>query len=433
MPVTDKFKEFLFTHCHFKAGEPVIAAVSGGADSVVLADLLYKNKIDFAIAHVNYRLRAEESDGDEIFVAELAKKMNVPFYLHRCEEDELPERENSIQLAARKIRYDFFEKCRQQHGYAKIATAHHKDDSIETALLNFARGTGIKGLTGISPAKNFLIRPLLFATRENILHYLTENKLQWREDSSNATDKYTRNKFRHHLLPFLMAEIPQAYEGFEASFANLDKSEKLIGAAMFLWEKTCCEIIDQDEISISMEKIKSFGEPELFLEFFLRKKGFTGFSAHAIFDLLHGNAGKELISREWKIIRDRAGLFLVKENGKEKNASSYFSFTNEKAPVEIPAEKWSAIVDADLVTLPLEARTWREGDKLVPFGMKGHKNVSDILNEMKLPAHKKEKAVVIISNNEIVWIPGYRIADKFRVTEKTSAVLRLKFDPEIYG
>lgn len=428
------FSEFLYSDCRYKPGEPVIAAVSGGADSVALAYLLHENKIDFAIAHVNYKLRGEESDGDEIFVAELTKKLNVPFYLHRCDEaDFAATGENSIQAAARKIRYDFFEKARQQHGYAKIATAHHKDDSIETALLNFARGTGVKGLTGISPVKNNLIRPLLFATREDILHYLAENKLQWREDSSNATDKYTRNKFRHHLLPFLMAEIPQAYQGFDASFERLRESERLIHAAMKSWSDRCCFKISENEIRISLEEMKKLEEPEIFLKFFLRKKGFTGFSEHAITSLLDGAPGVELNSSSWRVVRDRSSIFLIKENGEHVFHPEAFSFSTEKVPATIREEKWSAVIDAAAVHAPLEMRTWREGDKLVPFGMKGHKNVSDILNEMKLPAHKKENAPVIVSGDEMVWVPGYRIADKFRVTEKTSSVIRLKFNPEKYG
>jgi tRNA(Ile)-lysidine synthase len=434
MLTANQFTEFLFSACGYREGEPVLAAVSGGVDSVVLCDLLMKNKIDFAIAHVNFGLRGKESDEDENFVAELAKKLNVPFYLERCTSETFSNcAENSVQAAAREIRYSFFQTACRQHGYSKIATAHHKDDSIETTLLNFARGTGVKGLTGIAPLKNNIIRPLLFTMRDEIIAYAKEQKLSWREDSSNATDKYTRNRFRHHLLPWLMSEIPQAYAGFEASFQRLDESEKLIEAAMEMWSKSCCTIVNAGETKISLYEMQKFPAYEIYLRFFLRKNGFPGFSASSVSGIVNGNSGTELISATHKLIRDREFLFLVKQKQQEENNADAFSFFTEELPVEITDEKWSAVIDSSLVQLPLEVRTWKEGDKFIPFGMKGHKNVSDILNEMKLPSHKKERAPVIISQNEIVWIPGYRIADKFRVTQKTSSVIRLKFNPEKYG
>ncbi len=430
----DQFYDFLFASCGYLAGEPVLAAVSGGVDSVVLCDLLVKNKIDFAIAHVNYRLRGKESDDDEKFVSELATKLNAPFYLERCTEETFASSgENSIQAAARNIRYNFFEACCKQHGYSKIVTAHHKDDSIETALLNFARGTGVKGLTGISPVQKNLIRPMLFTTRDEIVAYAAEHNIAWREDSSNESDKYTRNRFRHHLLPWLMKEIPQTYDGFQASFNRLEESEKLIGAAMDHWEKTCCEILNPNETKISIAAIRGFSEAEIYLRFFLRKNGFPEFASASISTILNGETGAELISSSHRLIRDREFLFLVKKDSPATTLTDAFSFVKEEIPNEIPNEKWSALVDSSLVILPLIMRTWKEGDSLIPFGMNGHKNVSDILNEMKLPTHKKERAPVILSGDEIVWIPGYRIADKFRITKKTAAVIRLKFNPENYG
>lgn len=433
MLTAEKFREYFIWANGGWQNKPVLVAVSGGVDSVVLCDLLLKNEIDFAIAHVNFGLRGKESDDDENFVAELAKKLNVPFYLKRCTKKTFDDSgENSIQAGARKIRYDFFKLMCQQHGYNRIMTAHHKDDSIETALLNFARGTGVKGLTGIAPLKGNLIRPMLFTTRDEIIAYANVNRLSWREDSSNETDKYSRNRFRHHLLPWLMKEIPQAYEGFEASFKRLDESEKLISAAMENWEKMCCTVVNEEETKISLSEINKFTEPEIYLRFFLRKNGFPEFPLESVTNILNGQTGAELISTTHRLIRDRDFLFLVKKNEKAETFTNAFSFFRDEVPAEIPNEKWSALIDSSQVSLPLTLRTWKEGDTLIPFGMSGHKNVSDILNEMKLPAHKKERAPVILSGNEIVWIPGYRIADKFRVTEKTSSVIRLRFNPEKY-
>ncbi len=435
MLTQELFQKFLTSKCNFNDGDTVLVGVSGGLDSIVLCDLLSKLKIDFAIAHINYGLRGNESDEDEIFVSNYAKQLNVPIYYLKCSENTFKATgENSIQASARKIRYDFFDESCKMHGYKLIATAHHTDDSIETALLNFARGTGLKGLIGISAFRNNLIRPLLFATREEILAYAETLQLLWREDSSNASDKYTRNRFRHHLLPWLLSEIPQGYEGFKTSFKRLDDSEKLIDAALKHWEDSCCKRIDEKETQISIKDLKKFEQPEIYLRFFLRKNGFPEFSEDSIQNLLYGNAGIEFLSDTKKLLRDRSIIFLLKKENEIKPLSkSPFAFSVESNPKEITNDNWSAIVDSSILTAPLVARIWKGGDKLIPFGMQGHKLVSDILNELKIPAHHKNKAVIIVSGEEIVWIPGYRIADKYKITGATKTALRLTFNKENYG
>jgi tRNA(Ile)-lysidine synthase len=424
------FRNFLQNSCNYLPNETVLAGVSGGVDSIVLCELLAALKIPFAIAHVNYGLRGIESDEDEKFVAGIARKFNVPFYLQNCTAETFASTgENSIQFAARKIRYAFFETVCKQNGFQKIAIAHHKDDSIETALLNFARGTGVKGLTGISAINEKIIRPLLFATRKEIIDFANEKKLSWREDSSNESDKYSRNRFRHHLLPYLMSEIPQAYSGFDASFKRLEESEEIISGAMELWKKNCC-IVSGNELKISLEAMLQFPKPELFLLFFLRKNGFREMQLNTVQQFLNNDSGTQLISSSSRLIRDRAHLFLIgKTETDSVNAETSFSFSEESYTGEIPSDKWTALVDASTIQFPFTIRRWENGDKMIPFGMNGHRNVSDILNELKLPIHKKEKAAVILSAGEIVWIPGYRIAEKFRVKPETASVLRLQFNP----
>lgn len=427
---TSTFRDFLFSTCAYVQDEPVLVGVSGGVDSVVLCHLLHANKIPFAIAHVNFGLRGEESAADEQFVSDLAKKYDVPFYLEHCTAETFSATgENSIQIAARKIRYAFFETICKRVGFPKIAIAHHKDDSIETALLNFARGTGVKGLCGIAPVNGNIIRPLLFARRDEIILYANENNISWREDSSNESDTYSRNRFRHHLLPYLLSEIPQAYGGFDASFKRLEESEEIIRGAMEYWQKTCC-IIYANEIKISIDAIEQFPKSEFFLLFYLRKNGFREMQVDTVYNLLKGNSGTQLISSSHRLIRDREFLFLIDKKTSIKNSlQESFSFTEESFTGEIPNEEWSALIDSSSVNLPFIVRTWQAGDKLIPFGMEGHRKVSDILNEMKLPLHKKEKAAVILAGDEIVWVPGYRIAEKFRVRENTSSVLRLRYIP----
>lgn len=424
-----QFINFLVNSCGYVQGEAVLVGVSGGVDSVVLCDLLNSNNIPFAIAHVNFRLREKESDEEEIFVAALAKKYNIPFYLERCTPETFTAtNENSIQAGARKIRYRFFELISKQNEFKKIAIAHHKDDSIETALLNFARGTGVKGLTGINPVNGNVIRPLLGSTRAEIIEYAKENNIAWREDSSNATDKYSRNRFRHHLLPYLMAEIPQAYAGFDASFNRLTETEELVHGAMELWAKSCCDFKD-NSIQISIEEMSKFPKSNYFLLFFLRKNGFKEIQIAAVLNLLKGNSGTQLFSSTHRLIKDRTSLFLITKNTATENAGEdSFIFYEEQYTGVIPNEEWMAIVDASTITLPFLVRKWENGDKLIPLGMQGHRNVSDILNELKLPLHKKEMASVVLCGDEIVWVPGYRIADKFRVKPNTSSILRLLFN-----
>ena len=322
-----RFHEFLVDTCVYVQGEPVLVGVSGGVDSIVLCDLLNTAKIPFGIAHVNFGLRGKESDEDELFVAEVAKQYNVPFYLERCTEETFSAtEEHSIQIAARKIRYAFFETICKRNDFQKIAIAHHKDDSIETALLNFARGTGVKGLCGIAPVNGNIIRPLLFSTRDEIICYAREKNLSWREDSSNETDKYSRNRFRHHLLPYLMSEIPQAYAGFDASFKRLEESEELIHGAMELWRKTCC-ISYGNEIKISIEALSQFPKSDFFLLFHLRKNGFKEIQIDSVSNLLNGNSGTQFISTSHRLIRDRDFLFLIAKKTSTKNSlKESFSF-----------------------------------------------------------------------------------------------------------
>lgn len=421
------FLDSIQNRCGWSPGEPVLAGLSGGLDSVVLCELLRLNEIPFAVAHVNYGLRGKESDEDEKFAAALAEKANVPFYLQKCDEASFAASdENSTQAAARKIRYAFFEEIAVTQGFQHIAVAHHFDDSIETALLNLARGTGIAGLTGIDFRNGKIIRPLLKFQRAEILSFAGKSNLYWREDSSNASDAYSRNRFRHHLLPWLLDEIPQSHEGFAASFAKLSETEKLIGSALDYWENKCCIFTQQENtVQILRKEWNGFPNPELFLRFYLKQFGFTDAQLFSLEKMIEGKSGSELLSASHRLIVDREDIFLISLRGKNEKLPSLHA-EPEIFTGTFPDGKNAAIIDAAGINSPLVIRTWRAGDKMIPFGMSGHRNISDILNEMKLPLHEKEKAVVIVSGEEIVWVPGYRIAEKFRVTAKTEKVLRLQ-------
>jgi tRNA(Ile)-lysidine synthase len=421
MVTDDLFLHYLH-RCGYTQGEPVLATSSGGLDSMVLCELLRKNRIPFAIAHVNFGLRGEESMQDEQFIADYAAKIDVPFYLDRASEKHFAATgESSVQAAARKIRYQFFELTAVAQGFLHIAVAHHADDNIETALLNFARGSGAAGLTGMESRNGKVIRPLLQFRRADILEYAQLHHLSWREDSSNASDKYSRNRFRHHLLPWLLQEIPQGYEGFSATFRNLRETEALVEAALVNWEKMCCSI-SGNGIEISIEAMRSFGRPEIFLRFFLSRSAFNE-SASSLHAFLQSESGTQLLSATHRLVRDRKTLFLVPLEGRDPAFTLVVS--RERFTGDIPDGRCTALVDADTIHQPLQLRPWQHGDKLIPFGMDGHRKVSDILNDLKLPLHEKEIAQLVVSGEEIVWIPGYRIAEKFRVRESTTDVLRI--------
>ncbi len=417
--------------CHVRPGEPVLAAVSGGVDSVALCDLLKRADVPFAVAHVNYGLRGEESEEDERFVSRMAEAFDVPLYVERCAPGVFPPGK-SVQEEARNTRYAFLERTAEQQGFVHIAVAHHFDDSVETALLNFARGTGIAGLKGISPQHGNIIRPLLFATRAEIEAYAKEHHLAWREDSSNATDNYARNRFRHHLLPWLMSEIPQGYGGFAASFEKLSETSELLGAALNSWEGNCCTR-EGETVRIAMNKLSGFARPELFLRAFLRRHGFTDAQLGQLEQVTSGRTGTKLVSATHTLIRERDALYLLPHETEQFSPGDFFELKLEKFTGEIPRGPWTALVDADSISASPVARTWRHGDSMVPLGMSGRRNVSDILNELKLPQHVKAHAVVVESGGQIIWVPGYRIGETFKVHEGTTRVYRLNFDPKSYA
>jgi tRNA(Ile)-lysidine synthase len=414
-----RFRDYLFAGCGYVSNEPVLVAVSGGLDSMTLAYLMNKHGFPFAIAHVNFGLRGKESDGDEKFVADFAKEIDVPFYLKKISAGDFEETgENSTQVAARKIRYTFFEELAKQNGFLHIAVGHHSDDAIETALLNFARGTGLAGLKGIAPRNGKIIRPLLEFTRKELETYATEHNIAWREDSSNDTDAYSRNKFRRHILPWLAAEIPQGYGGFRASFRKIAEAESLLKIAIDEWSKKNCR-----ESEGATRLLLDDPSAPVYLRFYLQQFGFGEGHLSSLDSLLYGKGGEQLISTTHKLMRDRDVLVLTTLS--ETGTSNILLIKEEDFNGLIPDGTVEAVIDAKKVTQPLRLRRWKAGDEMIPFGMKGHRKVSDILNDLKLPAHMKEKATVVVAGDELVWIPGYRIADRFRIDENTSRVIRL--------
>jgi len=414
----------------------ILAAVSGGIDSMVMLDLYLRSGIKLAIAHCNFSLRAEESDGDEELVKSVARLHNLQFHTIRFNTSEYAiSNRLSIQMAARELRYRWFEEIRQNNGYESVAVAHNMNDNAETFFINLLRGTGINGLTGMKPKNGYIIRPLLFASREEIAAYAMEYKIPFREDSSNAQVKYTRNKIRHKIFPILREINADALEAITSTM------EKLSGTAAIAAGKIS-EIHSgifsekEGEIYVDIHKLKTVIKDKTLIFELFRQYNLTPAQCGELNELLVASSGKMLYTNSHRIIKDRAQLIITShkqtdhsglcfQNLNEMTDSGSFSEARieDIGNVIVNSDRYSAFLDADLVTFPLNYRQWKSGDRFAPFGMNGMKKVSDFLVDSKIPLSDKEKVFVLQTGDEIIWLTGYRIDNRFRITDKTKRVL----------
>jgi tRNA(Ile)-lysidine synthase len=420
--------------CGWQSGESILIAVSGGIDSVALMHLFHQLGCSFALAHVNYGLRGTESVVDADFVADLAKKYNVPFFLREVETHELT---GNIQASARRIRYAFFEETTRQQGISWIATAHHLDDVLETVLLNMTRGTGINGLKGIERKNGKLIRPLLDFTRDSVVYYAQSYALSWREDSSNATYKYTRNRIRHQLIPELMRENAQYYGGFQHTIRQIKDTAILLTERIEEYRKeyTCTT---PEGFCIDLSKLEKHQALTGILYGLLEPYGFT---LAEITQLQHlSQTGRFVESADYRATRDRSALWITPLKSTAQKCwqieratkLSFLDIESIDKPANTTTDNWTALLDEYNLQWPLELRTWLPGDAFQPFGMQGRKNISDVLTDLKWPSHQRQRAVVLTSAGRIIWVPGYRIADEVRITSATRSVILLRFDNQKY-
>ncbi len=426
----------------FQYSDKILLAVSGGMDSVVLADLFSKAKINFAIAHVNFALRAEASDEDEIFVKKLALKYKVPFYTTTFQTVEYAQANNiSTQMAARVLRYNWFDEILKTQNYDFVATAHHSNDAIETILLNISKGTGIAGLHGILPKRGNLIRPLLFVDKEMIMEYIVENQLIWREDSSNESIKYQRNFIRHEIVPKFKEINPNFEETIKRTVEKISDVEKYF---YFEVENFKAENITIKEgiIYLPFEKLLQNKVFRAVYVSILSEFNFSYSQITTIFDSLEAEAGKFFLSATHSLVKDRTD-FVIKQNSfledfgtkeidlnfdekiKIKIGSSSFSLNKLEIIIDqkLKTSKKTASLDFDTLKNPLKIRKWKEGDWFCPLGMNKKKNISDFLNAEKIPANLKQDVYVITSNGSIVWVIGHRIDNRFKITDKSQKML----------
>lgn len=435
------FLKYLIEKCHGLPGKRYLLAVSGGVDSVVMTSLFQRAEIDFGLAHCNFQLRGHESEGDQRFVEELASEAGKPVYIKKFDTQFYAlDHGISIQMAARDLRYAWFEELARNEGYDFIAVAHNRNDVVETALLNLSRGCGIRGLSGISPCSGKIIRPLLFASRNEILHFAGENDLQWREDSSNAEIKYHRNKIRHTIIPAFESINPAFMQNAIDTIKRLEHTEKLLDYTLDLVKQEVYTTLP-DRWLIDIEKLKQYPSVEILLFELLRDFGVNQSNVLTILDSFESIPGKQFHTRTHCITRDRSQLIITEEGerpqsvaiiGPETRSLDFpvqltFSLIPNSSDFRIPAERRYAVLDADKISYPLILRNWRVGDKFHPLGLKGSKKVSDFLINNKIALPDKKKIKVLETAGKIVWVVNHRIDNSFRITRETRKILLVEY------
>jgi tRNA(Ile)-lysidine synthase len=433
--VKQKVTTFIVKNHLLTNASKVIVGVSGGADSIALLHFLSHNGYECVAAHCNFHLRGEESDRDEKFVREFCQKLQIPLEVTEFDTEQIANaRKISIEMAARDLRYAWFEDLRIQYSADAICVAHHRDDSVETVLLNLIRGTGIKGLTGISPRNGHIARPLLCVNRQEINEYITQHDLPFVTDGTNAETIYLRNKIRLEILPKLEEINPSVREAIERTSDNLRSVEQIYRSEI---ENHCQSILTESEgkTSISIAKLLQFAQPATLLFELLQPFGFNRTVCEEIFAALQGVSGKIFHSTEYLLVKDREELIIKK---KEENSSAeYFITRNELAinqPISltfqiveladssIEKEKNLAYFDLDKLKFPLKLRRWQPSDWFIPFGMNGKKKLSDYFTDNKFNLLQKEEAWVLCSGDDIAWIVGERSDNRLRIVKETKRV-----------
>jgi tRNA(Ile)-lysidine synthase len=431
-----KFQNHLVSGFPFLVEKKLFLAVSGGLDSMVLLHLIKQLPYEIAVLHCNFQLRGVESFDDQSFVQQYCDENNIPVFITQFDTEAFAkDYKLSTQVAARELRYSWFYELLETEKFDYILTAHHADDNLETFLINLARGTGLDGLTGIPEQNDKIIRPLLPFSRDEILQYAEENNIEWREDSSNASNKYLRNKIRHDLIPVLKEINPNFLNAFQKTQSFLQESQEMVeDASIMIYQQVAKE--EGEDIHFDLTQLKKLPNYKSYLYQWLNEFGFTAWND--IYDLVDGQSGKQVFSEEFRLLKDRNKLIL-----------SPFSETHEKAEYLI-TEKDSEVnfplrlklcrvdditidsnrvifVDEEKIRFPLVLRKWNEGDVFHPFGMQGKsKKVGKLFKDQKLSLLEKEKIWILCSDNQIVWVVGIRQDERFKIEKTTNKILKIE-------
>lgn len=411
----------------------ILLAVSGGVDSMAMLDLFLRSGFHVGVGHCNFQLRGTDSTADEELVERVCEKADVPFHLKRFDTlDYCQQTGLSVQGAARQLRYDWFDEVIDTKGYTCVATAHHLNDNLETTIINLVRGSGLAGLVGIPRKTSKIIRPLIDFNKNEILAYAKGNQLEWREDVSNERDDYDRNFIRHQIVPLLK----QLNSGLEETFRRTN--ERLLGAED-LFQRQLNQIrdqytqVEQNQFTIDKNIIVATDFPQVVLWELLKGFGFNYQQACDAVTISSGVSGRKFLSNEFQLTIDRDHWIVSPRKGDDfgmviEKGQSMAGLNGQRLSVrhggveELSCDSATAQLDADTIQFPITWRNWRPGDYFFPLGMNHRKKVSDFLIDLKLPLPEKDQVTVLESCGEIIWIVGYRIDDRYKITNKTTEV-----------
>ena len=425
-----KFKQHLHQNFPFLEDSKLLIAISGGIDSVVLAHLCSQLNLNFSLCHCNFNLRGQESDDDEAFVTSLAKSLKTPVYTTSFETEKYATKNKvSIQVAARDLRYTWFYKLLDANQYDYVLTAHNTNDNLETFIINLTRGSGLEGFTGIPPVNQKSVRPLLAFSRDDITLFAIKNGIVWREDRSNASIKYVRNKVRHKIIPILKELNPHVLESFQNTIEYLNESQSIINDAV---KNITANVVsyENDVLKISCKEIDKLSNKKAYLYQLLQAYGFTAWND--IVDLISAQPGKQVFSDTHRLLKDRNFLILTTINKsqsikgpilidqKVSEITNPIKLTIQNTDDYTSKNKEQIIIDKDLVNYPLSLKKWHHGDAMYPTGMTGSKKISQLFKDNKLSLLDKEKIWILAdAKDHIIWVIGLR-QDRRYLANKTS-------------
>lgn len=434
----EHFKNHILNRLSFLRESKLLVAISGGIDSVALTYLCHKSGLNIALAHCNFNLRGDESDADEEFVIELAEHLDSEVFVQRFDTQQYAkDNKRSIQMAARELRYNWFSELAEQLRFDYILTAHHADDNLETFLINFTRGTGLEGLTGIPEVNGKFVRPLLPFSSKKIAAFAKENNIKWRDDSSNTSVKYLRNKLRHEVVPILKGINPSLLQSFQTTLDNLNDSSIIVKERIDTFLNKAIENISDSEVRFKISEFKKLEHIKPYLYESLKEFGFSEWND--VVNLLDAETGKQVFSTTHRLIKNREHLLLspiqygnvediiISETDTKKETPLGILYFDE-ADAVVATNKNEIFVDKAKLKFPLQLRKRQEGDVFYPIGMKGKKKLSKYFKDEKLSLLDKENTWLLCSGDAIVWVVNKRADDRFKVTDETKEVLRVSLE-----
>lgn len=424
----ERFLKYIADERLFRPEDRVLLGVSGGMDSMLMARLFSESPYTFGIAHCNFGLRGVESDDDEAFVKQEAAKLRVPCFATRFQTHTYAEENKlSTQMAARELRFAWFDMIREENGYAVMALAHHLNDLTETMLINLIRGTGPTGMHSMQPKSGNRVRPLLCFTREEIAGAVRAWGVPYREESSNSSDDYLRNRLRHHVIPLLREENPNLERTFAETARHFSEADQFIEAHMTPYRHLLVQ--DGTGWRISCRQLQKAPAAGMILFRLLHPFGFRSETIKEILQACSSQPGKQFLSKNHRIIKDREYLYLIPRYDLETAAPDFarlFDATVSNVDdTTLTSDPDTAFLDYDKLQFPLTVRYWEAGDRFQPLGLRGQKKLSDFFVDLKVPRHLKKRIPLLVSGNTIVWVAGYRIAEPYQVTSTTKKVYRI--------